>query len=135
MEVWSLDLICWNERTRPYSTRQLRRLEERKKHVTRYPCESVSIIYTYEFDEILNLAGYSPDDDLSDLNIRMSVLGWIHEINVEISSEWGSRTTTDPDELSSVWIIMGYKLLEKRLAGPRKVINLEWLPRRRTSSG
>ena len=123
--------ISWNERTRPYSARQLQRLEDRKRHVVRYPCHTVNIIYTYEFDDILNLAGYSSYKDLSDLNTLMSILGWIHEINVEISKEWDRRSTTDQDELSIVWIIMGYKLLERRLTGPSMAYDKEWLPRNR----
>ena len=81
---------CWNtERTRPYSSRQLERFENRKKHIRLYPCETASIVGTYEFDEILEIAGYLPLNGQMELDTRMAVLGWIHEINIEISSEWG----------------------------------------------
>ena len=116
------------ERVRAYSARQLRRYEARKTHVARYPCQSVNILYTHEFDEILEVAGFS-SRDLENLNTRMSILRWIHEINTEVANEWGNQFTSDSNELSIVWIVMGYKLLEKKLSGPMSSHRREQLPR------
>jgi len=97
-----------------------------------YPCPTVDFIDTYEFDGILLGAGYSQDDDLRDLNIKMLVLGWLHEINIELAYEWKNRDcTTDPDELAIVWIIMGHKLLEKKYQSSGRMLNRGCLPKGR----
>ena len=121
-----------DKQARLHSARQGISLKEQKGHVKTYPCKSVNIVYTHEFDKIIEIASERSHIDFRDLNTRMAVLGWVHEINVEISSEWGDRLTTDQDELSAVWIIMGYKLREKMLTNFVQANLREWLPRRRS---
>jgi len=124
--------ICkGDEQVQLHSVRQGISLKEQKRHVKSYPCKSVNIVYTHEFDKIIEIASECFHIDFRDSNTWMAVLGWVHEINVEMSSEWGDRLTTNQDELSTVWIIMGYKLRKKMLTNFVQTYHREWLPRRR----
>ena len=132
--MWSgREWVCWDSvRTRPFSQKQLTRAAGKKGKVGGYPCPTVDILETYEFDEILRIAGYSLEEDFKDLDTRMLVLYWLHGINIEIAFEWRDQAyTTDADELSIVWIVMGYKLLERRVRHPRYTEYRGWLPRQK----
>jgi len=87
-------------------------------HVACYPCVTAGLLYTQEWEKILEVAGIAIEDLDRDLELKMRVIRWLHQINVDISMEWGEYylifTHWNNDlEDHPVWEDMGNRLREK----------------------
>ena len=87
-------------------------------HVQIYPCPTENILYTREWDKILKVAGFTPEDVEGDLDLRMRLIRSLHQANVECSSRWEGDyqffTYWNKEmEDHPVWNEMGNRLREK----------------------
>jgi len=76
-----------------------------------YPCYSAEILYTEEYYKILEAARIKQSELDTDLERRMRVIRWIHQINLSVADRWNGRQLGEADILeSSVWEEMGRML-------------------------
>lgn len=79
-----------------------------------YPCYSAEILYTEEYYRILDSAGIKQSELNADLERKMRIIRWLHQINIDIADHWTEGLLGESEvHRSGIWEEMGRLLRVK----------------------